>query len=57
MLLTVGEERSFEEILVARLVCLLLTGPLALAKALLIAKEVLFLLSKPVEVVPWLVLR
>ena len=57
MLLTVGEESSFVEILAARLIFLLLIGPLALAKALLIAKEVLFLLSKPYELVPWLVLR
>ena len=47
ILLTVGEERSFVEIFVARLVRLLLNGPLALFKALLIAKEVLFLFSVP----------
>ena len=52
ILLTVGEERSFVEIFVARLVRLLVTGPLALFKALLIAKEVLFLLSMPDDWAP-----
>ena len=52
ILLTVGEERSFVEIFVARLVRLLLNGPLALFKALLIAKEVLFLFSVPDDWAP-----